>query len=287
MPFPISTQNPGIVWDHVLTFPYPRYEDTHPQSPGFPLARYGWSVGQVIRENSYMYSYMSRVNNMAAANYSLRCDTGGPTYFQLTAVAVGRGIVGMDAMRLQLDIGTGFVLANGAEHSSDRRAYWLKWLMQSPDAAPDVRNGLIFQPANNGNNTQWVDTPVGANNSGGFGFTGDGAGQWQYASYDRTGVALLREAIALPAHNLAEWNQFELVILAERTGIPATVEIWFNQTLIGTRNWTGADLEPYAAQEWYYNPTMAGGSLAVGGGTTNFTDVVCRRGRYTRTGVEI
>lgn len=283
MPLSTLVQTPGLVWDQVFTFPWPRYEDTHPQTPGFPLSRFAMNVGGVQRENSYVWSYSTRTNNMTATNYALTAPTGGPSYFQINSAGIGTGIVGLDAMRCQTDIGTGFALAAGAEHSSDRRVWWLKWLMQSPTAAPDIRCGLVLTPANNGNVTRWVDN---AATHGGAGFTGDGAGQWQYASYNRAGPGVVREVLALPAHVLTEWNMFELLVISERPGIPASLQVWFNGALIATRNWLAALLEPYTAQEWYMLPLMGGGGVGAAG-ECNFMDVEMRRGRFTRIGVEV
>lgn len=287
MPLPASSSNPAIIWDEKITWPYPRSEDVTPLGPAFPMGRYAWNVGQVIRDDCWTYTY-NAINNIAAGGQGLYCATGGVPYYQVESVAVGRALHGLEMMQVMPDIGTGFALAAGAEHCSSRRVWWLKWLMQSPDVAPDERNGLLLIPVSNRNNTRWPDDPVGPNNSGGFGFNGNGAGQWQYVSYNRAGVLLQREAVALAAHNLAEWNQFEIVIISERHGIPATAEFYFNGAFLFTRNWGGVLLEPLQANEWRYVPVICGGDRGVGaGGHTNFTSVECHRGRFTRAGVEV
>lgn len=284
MPDTTIVQNQAIIWDRVTTFPYTRYEDTHPISPGNPFYRELINVGPILRENGYVNAAQGRTNNAAGAGYAFRADAGGPTYLQLESAAAGSMIIGLDSMRLTCDVGTGFALADGAQRTSARRVWWLSWLMQSPDAAPDLRNGLIVTPANNGGVTRWIDN---AATHGGFGISGDGAGQWRYTSYNRAGPGVLREALALPAHTLAEWNLFELVVIGERFGIPATMDLWFNGTFVANRNWTGALLEPYTANEWYMLPLMGGGSVGAGGGHCNITDVTCRQGRFTRDGVEV
>lgn len=287
MPIPVITQNPGIVWDYHVTLFYPRTTDVLPTNPAMNFGRMLNSAGWQQREDSYKSEYSLFTNNSAAGAYFLRSDAGGRPYMALSSAAAGRMMIGLDAMRAFVDIGTGFVLAAGAEHSSAARVFWLKWLMQSPDATPDLRCGLILQPSNNQANNRWPDEPLPALRQGGFGFCGDGAGQWRYASYDRAAASLLREAVALPAHTLSEWNMCELLIISERRGIPATVEIWFNGALIGNRNWGGLLLEPLTANEWCFLPCIAGGSTGAGGGTANFSDVECRWGRFTRTGIEV
>lgn len=287
MPDTTIVQNPAILWDEVSHFPHPRWEDILPTSPGHPWGRYGLSAGGTLRENSFTKSYMARTNNMAAAGAFVAANPGGPTYIQVSSVGVGQGIVGLDAMRVECDVGTAFALADGAARSSPWRVHWLTWLMQSNLANPDERCGLIYQPFLNGNNVRWPGSAFGVNCTGGFGFNGDGAGQFQYSSYSRAGGFAVREQVALPAHDILEYNQCELVIIGERFGIPATLDIYFNSVFIGNRNWTGALLESYAANEWCYLPTMGGGSAGVGGGSINIADVVCRKGRYTRDGVEV
>ena len=58
--------------------------------------------------------------------------------------------------------------------------------------------------------------------------------------------------------------------------------------LLITLDTTRADhLEPYGANEWQLNPVMNGGTTLGGGAAVNFMDICCKRGRYTRAGVEL
>lgn len=287
MPIPAVASTPALIWDEKITFPYPLAADVFPLGlGGVPIGRYAWNTGAVLRNNCNDLSYQ-RINSFAAAGYALRADAGGMPYLQVESAGIGRGVIGMDNMSVMLDYGAGFALAPGAEHCSSRRVWWLKWLMQSPDAAPGPRCGLLMIPVNNPALTRWPDDPVGPNNQGGFGFNGDAAGQWQYVSYNRAGVLLQYEAQTLPAHNLAQWNQFEIVIIGERVGIPAVVEFYFNGAFLFNRPMAGPLIEQLAANEFRYCPCIGGGNTLVAGGHTNITSMEMHRGRYTRAGVAI
>lgn len=290
MPDVTVTQNPAIVYDQVLTFPFNQNDDVLPLvNPGYPQGRLLASDGAAFRNNTFTQQYSQQTNNAAAAGFSYTPDAaGGPPYFQIGSAGLGRYIAGLDAMNAQVDTGVGRALTAGCQRASVHRYWWLTWWMSSDMVGgPDYRNGLLLQPGNNANNYRWPDDPVGPNNAGGFGFNGDGAGNWQYVSYDRSGILLQREAIALPAHTVADWNQFEIAIQNAQPGAPASVELLFNGVLIATRNWTGVLLEDYAALEWRFLPTMAGGNAAAAVGDCRFANIVCRKGRYTRLGLEL
>ena len=284
MPIPVITQAPGIVWDFVGSFPYPRVEDIFPASVGNPVNRTSTSVGWVTTNSQYLNRKNCHTNNFLAAAFALRSDTGGPAYLQIESGGAGTGILSLDAFACECDTGSGFALAEGAQHQSQRRVWWLSWLMQSPTANLEQRSGLLCIPAWNDMVTRWIDNPA---TLGGWGFVGDGAGQWTYRSYSRAAPSTIRESIALPAHDMTLWNQFELVVIGARFGIPATLAIWFNGSLVATRNWTGADLENYQIREWRYSPVMGGGTTNAAGAACNFADVVNKQGRFDRAGTEI
>ncbi len=293
MPDTVLTQNPTPVWDEVITYPVPRREDVLPQAnPPLPHGRFSASVGGQIRENSFTREWMGATNNGVAAGYSV--DTlpgGGPPYIGIGAAGIGRFILGLDAMTANIDCGNGgaIPLAPGASYASKNRSWTLRWLMRSPLAAFAQRSGLVLMPSNNRSSVRWVDEPVAGLRQGGFGFVGDGAGDWQYASYDRAGALVLRESIVLPAHTATEWNLFELWITNTRVGAPATVEILFNGQLIATRDWQGTLLEPYSAtlREYCYLPVICGGSIIAAAGGADFTEMECKKGRFTRLGLEL
>ena len=283
MPIPVITQNPGVVWDEVYTLPLPD------DSAVFPLS-------MASNQNGRFHSRgQVRVNSQTAGQYwagSFRSIAGGVTtleggqQFYLSILGAGGAQWGQfpaSIMSAWPDTGSGADIADGAEMGDFFKVWWMRWLMRSPTAAPGNHNGVCVYPINNKNDLGWPTEAVGVRNHGGFGFFGDGAGQWAYQSYDRTGISLLRETVALPAHTLTEWNMCELVLINARPGIPATLEIYFNGVFVGNRNWTGALLEDYAANEWHWLPVLGGGLSA----ETQFKQIVCRKGAFTRSGVAV
>lgn len=287
MPQTSLVSNTNIIWDEQLTFPQPDTNDNLPASPGNPIQRFSYNQGHQLTGTTTQGEITQTNVATGGCGASFRSDAGGMVYYQLGCGGAGRYVAGMDAMQAQLDIqhAGSIQLAAAAKWPSQFRVMWLSWLMQAFTANPDERNGLLMMPTPVAR-WGWPDAPVGVNNRGGWGFVGDGAGQYVYRSYDRTGVSSIREQIALPAHVITEWNLFEIVMVAAQGGNAAYTEIYFNQQLIATRNWLGALLEPYAAQEYRMMPVLSGGG-AGGAGGTNFTCLVCRKGRFTRAGVEI
>lgn len=288
MPIPTIVQNPSQQWDYVSFFPFLDPRDNLPASPALAFQRFLSSRGEYHNSSSRtQFGEIGRMNNSAAAGWAFRANAGGPPYLQLESAGAGRQILGLDDYFAAVDTGSGIVTATGAQLGTYYRNTWLKWLMQCPTGTPTVRTGILFCPVLQSNNHVWPDLPAGVNNTGGFGFVGDGIGQWRYASYNRVGALVLREAIALPAHNVAEWNSFEIQVINARPGIPATIEAWFNGSLVAVRNWLGADLEDYVANEWRFMPVMCGGNPLAAGAAVNITSVECRKGAYTRDGVPL
>lgn len=288
MPIPTIIQNPTQQWDFVSYFPLLDPRDTPPLTPGLAMQKFVSTTGEhhnAVSRNQF--GEIARMNSAMAAGYQLRADAGGPAYLQLESAAAGRMILGLDDYFATVLTGSGITLAPGVPLGTYWRNTWLKWLMQCPTGTPTTRTGLLFCPVLTANNHVWPDLPAGINNTGGFGFIGDGVGQWRYASYNRAGPLVLREAIALPAHNVLEWNSFEIQIINARPGIPATVEFWFNGGLVAVRNWLGTDLEDYAVNEWRFMPVMCGGNPLAAGAKVNITSVECRKGAYTRDGVPL
>ena len=286
---PLSTlvSAAGLTWDFVGFYPYLNPVDASPVNGwGLPGGRYAIGTGRGIDQNDYACPDMSMVNQAMGGDRELVSLAGGPAFLRLWANAAGYSMLGLDAFSAQIDTGTSFNLAAGAEWSSWTRAYWLKFLIQCPDATPDGRNGVFMIPRNN-DVPAWPDRNIGVNQSGGFGIYGDGAGQWTYGSFDRTGPWSAREIVALPAHVLTEWNQVDIVMIGERVGQPAEMQFWFNGALQLTRNWLGADLEPPVANEWRWVPVCEAGSVAAINSDIHIGAVECRMGRYDSQGTAV
>jgi len=288
MPDVTVTQNPAIKYDQVITFPQPAYDDVLPRAnPGFPQGRFVASEGNAYRSDGYTNQYVAQSNRAAAAGFSYTtAPAGGPPLLAVGSGAAGKMTIALDGMAAHPDTGSGYGLSAGCVRASVYRYWWLTWWMASDMLASfDLRNGLVLVPANNAGNIGWIDDPVF--NQGGFGFTQTAAGQWQYSSWDSAAPSTLRENIALPAHALADWNQFGITIRNATPSAPAAVEILFNGALVATRNWTGALLENYAANFWRFVPVVCGGNTAAAVGGAFFSNMVCRKGRFSRLGLEL
>ncbi len=288
MPTSTIVQNAGIVWDYVGFYPNLNPIDASPLNGwGLPGGRFAIGTGgRGVDQNNYALDDMSMINAALGGDREIVSLAGGPAFLRLWANAAGYSVLGLDAFSAQIDVGTGFNLAAGAEWSTRIRAYWLKFLIQCPDATPDGRNGLFMIPRNQ-DIQAWPGRPFGVQNSGGFGIYGDGAGQWTYGSFDRTGPWSAREIVALPAHVLTEWNQVDIVMISERVGQNAEMQFWFNGVLLLTRNWLGALLEPPVANEWRGAPICSGGSVAAINSDCHFGGVECHMGKYDSQGVEV
>ena len=285
MPIPIISQNPTPFWDFDVVFPVLKDTDVAPLAfNSGAFNREHWSTG-LTATGTAGWSQLPGAH-AAAGGATSAIQGGEQTFVRANASAGSPSYVRfpIGAFRAWPDTGTvSAPLAAGAEMESLTRGWWLTWLMRCSTVNPGPKNGVIIYPVNTRNAAIWPTQIVGAANTGGFGIVGDGAGQWQYASYDRTGVALLREAVALPAHTLTDWNSCEVFITNARPGIPATVEVYFNGTLIVNRGWASGLLEDYAANEWSYVPSFAGGDSMI----TEFKAIRCRKGGFTRLGAPL
>jgi len=177
-------------------------------------------------------------------------------------------------------------LAAGVTLPSFERVYSLKLYLFTEDAATAATTRLLLVPFINsgGSIPNRPSNLVGVNNTGGFGIAGNGAGQWQYVSYDRSGVNLLREAVALPVHNQAQINCFEAIRINARSGADASWIFRWNGEDFLTRDYTAALLEPPIAGEWGYTPMVEATSAIQQ--TPNYR-INCKYGRFLPTGVEV
>jgi hypothetical protein len=288
MPIPVISQNPGVVWSQVIEWPILDDADVIPigvggTSPGRFNPSVGWPFGQANNAPEEFIDTTQAAGG-ATAGFITSAIAGQGLVYQLLGLAAGSHVQQpLAQMKAYVDQTDGSHMAAGSQKPDIHKAYWLSWTMRSPTAAPDNDNGVILTPINNRNNHPWPTNVVGATNTGGVGFVGDGAGQWVFASFNRAGAPLLRTSTVLPAHTLAQFNSFELFITNTRPGLPATLDAWFNGTLVASLNWQGADLEPYAANETNLQATWRGGN----GGTVEIAGVVLRRGKYTRAGIEL
>ncbi len=293
MPVPVVVSNTGIIWDQVITYPEPAHSDTLPQNINTGAARALLSVGIGAVGNADWLP-VPPLSWAAGGSGSTQMEGsigGVPMGFPfLRSVSAGagdrRGCL-FTGLRCIGSVNPAATIGPGASYPSGWRVWWLRCLVlwRTVAGGPGQDGGVIVMPHNQ-NIQGWPTELVGAQNRGGFGLVGDGAGQWIHRSYDRSGVALARYTDVLPAHNINQWNLFEVVITGQQGSgaalIPATMEFWFNGALITTRNWTGTDLELLAGSEYMQVPAMQcddQGAIC--------TAFEVRRGRYTKSGIEI
>lgn len=283
MAIPIVSQNPTPYWVFDMEFPVPIDTDVAPLNFGSgAFGRMHWSTGFTAQTTGIWSQVPGTVQASGAAGANIN---GGQQMF----MAMGGANPG-DFFRAPFgpwqfwpDTGSGDPLAAGSSQSPLMKVWWLKFLMRSPHANPNSFTGVLAMPTNNRNNVGWPLNGVGATNRGGFGFVGDGAGQWQYASFDRSGVGSTFETVALPTHLTTDWNLFELQCVNARPGFPATVTAHFNGALVLTRGWASGLLEDYAANEYRFVPVFAGGDQKDGW----WKSVVIRKGEFTRDGQKV
>lgn len=286
MPIPTTTQAPSPCWEIDVMYPSPRGDVT---------ASYGLLTGaaETVGENRNMET----TANWPATSHVHASAAGGFSNFDTVWNAIESGVAHyskggtatytrdmLAGLRAPIPVNPNNVFADNVELPSVCRVWILSAVLKClPN--PSVGNnltGLLVQPDPTGGVQGWPTNAVGATNRGGFGIFADGAGQWRFASYNRAGVSLLRTSQALPAHTFENWNRVDFQIIAARPGFPATLELWWNGVLIATYNWTGADLELPAGQEWCWSPGVGAGPAL-----TSAFILRMRRGRFTLQGVEI
>lgn len=287
MPIPVITQNPEPFWSFEFVFPTLLDADNLSINLGAGgFNRYHMSKGMGRRSGSQMDDFPGGVQ---AAGGGV-CNVGGDQQVFCRSRADGGAgdqiTIPMSVCRCYLDTGNAAALAAGATMVPRERYWWLQVLVRLEGGTPIQNTGLIIRPTNNRNNFPWPGNAVGATNTGGFGFVGNGAGQWQYASYNRAGINLLYEAIPCPAHVITDWNLFEIAIVNARPGIPATIEAYFNGVLVANRGWASGLLEDYAgggSNEWSYVPVLRSSFPDV----MDWKQLIVRKGPFTRLGAPL
>jgi len=181
---------------------------------------------------------------------------------------------------------SGTYLAAGVTLPSLERVYRLRVFLFTDDAITTTETRILLTPfiTAGGAGPPRASNVVGVSNKGGFGIAGDGANQWRFVSYDRSGVNLLRETVALPAHTQSQVNCFEAVRLNAQPGVdPSWVFRWNGEDVIA-RDYTAGLLEPCLAGEWGYTPTIECNSAIQQTPNYRFN---CRWGRFLPNGVQV
>lgn len=292
MPFPVAVAASPSDWDLDIVWPDPAYDDNLFRAISFGADPFMNPAG-----NSW--DSPAGVNNIPGTNQAL--GGSGGALITTDTVGTGNGIawfdapvaghereIGLEGMHI---IGSTLnpTIAAGVQWPSPYKASWFSALVSYTAVAgpfPAANYGGLLMVPQNAIGQGWPTQPVGPNNRGGFGITSDGAGQWQYVSYNRAGVALQREAIALPAHVLTDWNLVEWFFRFDRAGFPATMDFYFNGGLIASRNWTGALLENKIGPVNFEYRFVAHSRID-DQGVQMLGPCQLRRGRFNRDGSEI
>lgn len=286
MPLPSIVQAPSPEWEIDVMYPSPRGDAVAPYGLLTALPE---NVGcNRIRDGASNESPTSSAHSSAGGGFSnLVASWGGVNpgvgiYSKGGTITWTRDM--LDGLRAPIPVNPNNVFATNAELPSALRVWILSCLIRCRPN-PSVGNnltGVCIAPNIQGGNAVWPTNAVGAANKGGFGVFADGAGQWQFQSYNRAGISLLRTSQALPAHTFDQFNLAEFQIIAARAGFPATLELWWNGVLVGSWNWLGTDLELPQGNEWMWCPGVgAGPNLTMG------SMFRMRRGRFTVQGVEV
>lgn len=288
------------------TFPAYDREVNWPMPTALVGESYAWNLPlpswQMNDSNPFVFTSDTQRNRILTSN-----SAGGGGVSQLQGVmnfATVTGSVG-PVCRLRADAGAvnnrrygfgglgipfilgGAALPPGLSLPSLLRVYWLRLYLAAPAAQPQSCRFLMCPVNDMAAGPTTPDQAVGPGNAGGFGIGGDGAGQWQYQSYDRSGVNLLRETVALPAHNIQQFNAFDMVLVNGRPGNAASWDFRWNGVSFATRGYAGTDLEPLAAasEEWGYYPVVQAQGAGIQASIIFRLNV--KYGRFLPNGVEV
>lgn len=117
-------------------------------------------------------------------------------------------------------------------HLRVTRFVWWAAVVGTGEATMSDFTGMMFAPAAAGATGQ----PFGGNP--GFGFTGDGAGNWVYRSYSALAFpGNIVETVAIPGIIKGSWNMFEAEFINSAPGRDATVDFLVNGNLVVRRTW--------------------------------------------------
>lgn len=266
MPFSVITQNPDIVWDHYLHWPEPTPSVLLPGPVLAGMYQYQ-SLGSRLDLTTQTQPLVTAVatvgapggGNTVSAQQAPGVASGWPFVETSAGGAAGTArLIALGGLQTTLALNTNNnnALAAGGDLFSSLRVWWLRaWIKWVAIAAgdPTQNAGIVVMPQDAAT-VGWPGNGVGVTNRGGVGIVGDGAGQWTHRSYNRTGISLARYTEVLPAHVLTEWNQADFLMLSQRPGVDSSFQFWWNGSLVTTRDWTAADLEAQAGNEWHWIP---------------------------------
>ena len=176
-----------------------------------------------------------------------------------TVVPSIRGMNGVGFMTIQ----DRTALPDGYVNPSFLRVNWLTFQMAMDVGTLDRNSGFLLTSVGGTQTTAlWPIAPSTFFGSG-FGIMGDGAGNWNWESFDGPGVpATVLESVSLSSFisDPTELTTFDYVMVGATGERPASFQLRINQELALERNWeTGTTLPflPAAATRWTPNMQVA------------------------------
>lgn len=174
-----------------------------------------------------------------------------------------------------------------------RRVNWLRFNLAMEAAGALDRNTGLLLTAQAGQQTTpiWPIAPA-VNFFGGFGITGDGAGNWNFDSFGTGVPAPVRESVSLAAAipDPDDWNTFDFVLISGAGQRAASFELHINGALFLTRGFGASPLlfplgPSLGVDLFRYSPVMQ-----IGTTTNDFLyagDWEFRAGRFLPSGREL
>jgi len=290
MPIPIIVSPSYPVHDRVVTWPVPPLVALFPTYDVPVPCSHHTDTNPPIRNDSQNRG-LGYTSDAAGGNtHRITPAQGGSVSRLVGRIANDAG--GLRAMQWEgLAVGAildASALAPGVSLASIDRVYRFRLFLQARMPVLTFLSRTLLVPFDQAiASTNRPSNLVGANNRGGFGIAGDGAGQWQYVSYNRTGVNLLYESVPLPVHGFQNVvNCFEWVRINGRPGFETEWVFRWNGEDFLSRNYAGGLLEPLDAtlDEWAYCPMVEASGAAAG---VMYYNMDCTWGRFLPNGVEI
>lgn len=183
-------------------------------------------------------------------------------------------------------------LAPGYQEDEASRVAWFQIgnTQSAPDATWGAGTGFFFVPYTGAVLTADSALPGGPSFIGGVGLCGDGAGGWQYASFD--GAGALVDSVPVPPGVLGtvtDWRLFDFIFRASTPTAPGWLTVKVNGTpLVTEQPFDGVDLfAPNALTAQGATYACAQGSRNPGTGTVLYWWLHARFGRFLPDGTEV
>lgn len=244
--------NPPVTWDVYWASPYLRSSST------------AFSSGAA--EDQYVPTYAPDATNSCSPRLVWEYGQGGTgatgsriRYNGILVIerstTVVPAIKGMNGINFQT-IQDRTALPPGYVNPSMLRVNWLTFQMAMDVGTLDRLSGFLLS-SQGGTQTaaQWPTNPPALVFGSGFGITGDGAGNWNWESFEGAPPSTVLESVSLAPFipDASKLTTFDYVMIGATGERPASFQLRINQELAIERNWeTGVVLPfmPAAATRW-------------------------------------